>query len=55
MQPIQAKLDDLEKSLTIGDKRFKLRGVVSFFGGERKGLRNAMGHYTASAFRGNHK
>lgn len=54
-QPIKVKLDNLEKFLTVGDKTYKLRGVVSFCGGERRGLRNAMGHYTASAFRGNQK
>lgn len=52
---ITAKLYDLEKCLKVGDKIFKLRGVVSFYGGDRRGLRNAMGHYTASAFRENCK
>lgn len=54
-QPIKAKLDNLEKFLTVGDKTYKLRGVISFFGDERRGLRNAMGHYNASAFRENQK
>lgn len=53
--PITAKLDDLEKCVKDGDKIFKLRGVVSFYGGHRKGLINAMGQNTASAFRENCK
>ncbi|XP_060845577.1 uncharacterized protein LOC132925176 [Rhopalosiphum padi] len=54
-RPITSKLDDLEKFVKVGDKIFKLRGVVSFYGGDRRGLRNAMGHYTASAFKENCK
>lgn len=31
---------------------YYLKGVINFYGGERRGLRSATGHYTASAFRG---
>lgn len=47
------KLQDIEKMLMANNKIYYLRGVINFFGGERRGLRSTTGHYTASALRAN--
>lgn len=54
-KPNITKLSEIEKNLTAFSEMYYLRGVINFHGGERRGLRSATGHYSASAFRSNAK
>lgn len=54
-KPNSTKISEIEKNLTVSSEMYYLRGVVNFHGGERRGLRSATGHYTASVYRGNSK
>lgn len=54
-KPNNTKLSEIEKNLIASSEMYYLRGVIHIHGGERRGLRSATGHYTASAFRRNGK
>lgn len=52
-KPNNTKLCEIKKNLIAISEMYYLRRVINFHGGERRGLRSATGHYTASAFRSN--